>query len=405
MKSKNLIEQFEIEEIYARFTNPKNFKSKATKLLSEIANEERLLALCSKAAEQGQMWAGNGNDFYLPTSNISEMPILLQLFVEISDFFLGDISDSDIIRISISRNSLSHYKYKLDNEKIYPQVALKRTVKLPFGNETTWINDDPKKQKFLLVNKSVFSKITKHINDKEIFIPFENITKPHLDSYNIKDILALNATTTHQSNFLIYCLKNKYLSHQEITRSMNANKVLLPSPHAKCGKYLRFRDFFLAGETVKTVNIENQPKNIETYRAYQELAENILDKVIDKFGMFNISYGFCSKELEKNILKKETPRISLRLDQHASCEKTSSGKYICSRKGAAVDFKLQDIDTLLIAKWIVENCKFDRLYFYGSLKPLHISYGPETSGYIAVMSTKGKNRIPITYTREKFLSL
>ena len=308
MKSKNLIEQFEIEEIYARFTNPKNFKSKATELLSEIANKERLFELCSEATKEGKMWTGNDNDYYLSTSNISDMPILLQLFVEISDFFLGDISDSDIIRISISRNSLSHYKYKLDNENMYPEVTIKRTVKLPFGNETTWINDEPNKQKFLLVNKSIFRKVTKHINDKEAFIPFEHITKPHLDSYNTKDILALSGTSTQQSNFLIYCLKNKYLSHQEITKSMNANKVLLPSPHAKCGKYMRFKDFFLAGETVKTINIENQPKNIETYRAYQELATNILDKVIDEFGPFNISYGFCSKELETNILKKKAPR-------------------------------------------------------------------------------------------------
>ena len=51
MKSKNLIEQFEIEEIYARFTNPKNFKSKATELLSEIANKERLFELCSEATK------------------------------------------------------------------------------------------------------------------------------------------------------------------------------------------------------------------------------------------------------------------------------------------------------------------------------------------------------------------
>jgi len=276
---------------------------------------------------------------------------------------------------------------------------------LHFGNETTWINDNPKRQKFLLVNKSVFSQITKLINDKERFIPFEHITKPHLDCYNTKDILALNGKATDQSNFLIYCLKNKYLSHQEVTKSMNANKVLLPSPHAKCGKYLRFRDFFLAGETVKTINIENLPKSIETYRAYQELATNVLDKVIDEFGMLNISYGFCSKELEKNILKKENPRISLKLDQHASCEQTSGGKYICSRKGAAVDFKLQDVDTLFMAKWIVEKCKFDRLYFYGSLRPLHISYGPENSNYIAVMTTKDNRRIPMTFSKKKFLDL
>ncbi|MDC3169420.1 DNA phosphorothioation-associated putative methyltransferase [Paracoccaceae bacterium] len=405
MKSKNLIEQFEIEEIYARFTNPKNFKSKATEILSQIANKERLLELCSEAAKQGKMWTGNNNDFYLSTSDISEMPILLQLFIEISDFFLGDISDSDIVRISISRNSLSHYKYKLDDKKIYPEVAFKRTVKLPFGNETTWINDDPKRQKFLLVNKSVFSEITKHIKDKEAFVPFGDITKPHLDSYNTKDILALNGKASNQSNFLIYCLKNKYLSHQEITKSMNTNKVLLPNPHAKCGKYLRFKDFFLAGETIQKTSILNIPSNIETYRAFHALCINVLDRVIEEFGSIELTYGFCSKELEKNILKNKNPRISSKLDQHASCEKTSGGIYICSRKGAAADFKVDGISMLIISKWIVRNCKFDRLYFYGSTKPIHISYGPEEAAYIAHMQEKEGRKIPISLSHKKFLEL
>ena len=65
-------------------------KSKATELLSEIANKERLFEYALRQ-QRKEKWTGNDNDYYLSTSNISDMPILLQLFVEISDFFLGDI--------------------------------------------------------------------------------------------------------------------------------------------------------------------------------------------------------------------------------------------------------------------------------------------------------------------------
>ena len=84
MKSKNLIEQFEIEEIYARFTNPKNFKSKATELLSEIANKELFrYALRQQRKEK----CGQGmNDYYLSTSNISDMPTLCSYLLK-SIFF------------------------------------------------------------------------------------------------------------------------------------------------------------------------------------------------------------------------------------------------------------------------------------------------------------------------------
>ena len=58
----------------------------------------------------------------------------------------------------------------------------------------------------------------------------------------------------------------------------------LPSKDEKYGNYLLFNDFFYAGKTVKSLELENKPNNFETYRAYQLLAENIIDKVIEEFG-------------------------------------------------------------------------------------------------------------------------
>ena len=47
-----------------------------------------------------------------------------------------------------------------------------------------------------------------------------------------------------------------------------------------------------------------------------------------------------------------------------------------------------------VAKWIAGNCPFDRMYFYGSDKPLHVSVGPERSGNIYELVTKIGRRVP-----------
>lgn len=45
-----------------------------------------------------------------------------------------------------------------------------------------------------------------------------------------------------------------------------------------------------------------------------------------------------------------------------------------------------------IADWIVANLTFDRLYYYASDRPVHISYGPNPAGqfYLMTPSTGGR---------------
>ena len=50
-----------------------------------------------------------------------------------------------------------------------------------------------------------------------------------------------------------------------------------------------------------------------------------------------------------------------------------------------------------VARWIIANLPFDRLYYYGPSKPVHISYGPENTraAYRMVESRNAKgNRLP-----------
>ena len=131
------------------------------------------------------------------------------------------------------------------------------------------------------------------------------------------------------------------------------------------------------------------PLNPATYNALYDLATQILDPVIDYFGGIQLTYGFCSLGLGKHITKRVAPK----LDQHASFEVSRAGGLICDRGGAACDFIVEDEDMREVAHWIVTNTPFDRLYFYGSDRPIHVSYSSAPAGQAFRMSETTSGRL------------
>jgi len=126
------------------------------------------------------------------------------------------------------------------------------------------------------------------------------------------------------------------------------------------------------------------------------LLQNILDPVIDYYGMIKLTYGFCSAELAKKI----SGRISPNLDQHAAHERKRNGKFICERLGAACDFLIEDEDMWDVVTWIFENICADRVYFYGADKPIHVSWSPNPIRQITRMNIcKSGKRVPQTITK------
>jgi hypothetical protein len=91
---------------------------------------------------------------------------------------------------------------------------------------------------------------------------------------------------------------------------------------------------------------------------------------VEYFGSIRLTYGFCSLELGRHIKARVAPA----LDQHAAHELNRRGEPICARGGAACDFLVEDEDMRGVAGWIIANLPFDRLYFYGSRRPIHLSY-------------------------------
>ena len=170
----------------------------------------------------------------------------------------------------------------------------------------------------------------------------------------------------------------------------------IPKLDDPCGSNFTYRDFIECGETQSRTSLPNLPKEPDTYTALYELATNILDPVIDYFGMIRLTYGFCSSELAKEIPGRIAPEI----DQHASHEKKRGGKFICERLGAACDFIVDDEDMGEVVNWVFENTPVDRIYIYETNRPIHVSWASEPIRQITKMelSPTGK-RVPRTLTK------
>ncbi len=155
----------------------------------------------------------------------------------------------------------------------------------------------------------------------------------------------------------------------------------LPDLDAFCSRRWRFRDITEVGVTWQRLKPENIPTCPETYDAIRMLCSDLLEPVTDVFGMPTLTYGFASPSLTKYI----EGRIYPSLDQHAGCELGRNGRLICSRRGQAVDLIVPGVCSGKLAAWIEENISFDRLYYYGPDRPVHVSIGPEQSKSVVTM--------------------
>jgi len=146
-----------------------------------------------------------------------------------------------------------------------------------------------------------------------------------------------------------------------------------------------------AGETWRRVRVPNLPTQPGTVHALQRLARDVLDPVIDQFGRIEITYGFASRELIRHV----PGRIDPSRDQHSGHELRPNGKPICARLGQAADFRVSGLCSGVLAAWIAARLSFDRLYFYGTDRPMHVSVGPEEArAVISMLPGPSGRRVP-----------
>ncbi|WP_156043016.1 peptidase M15 [Marinobacterium lacunae] len=180
----------------------------------------------------------------------------------------------------------------------------------------------------------------------------------------------------------------------------------LPDLDQPCGAHFIYRDFCECSDTWKAHKIDNTPKELETYESIRDMCREILDPVWREFGEVKLTYGFSSPALVNLVKKQSYPNITPSGDQHSGSEINRNGKRICSRLGISVDFYVKGVSSLQVAQWVVKNTNFDRLYFYSSHRPFHVSVGPECKKKIVLMDGyRGGRHQPINRSVEQFLSL
>ena len=373
------------------FGTQQNAKELATDLLFSVSEVEKISAACFESADQGVGWLDRDRSLQLHTSMLEELPPILRVYVSCGLKLYGDISNADIVKIHIQSGKLTLMIYDDFDGKPLPRLI--ERVKILLRDQSIQFYDyvDNFEPPYLLY-KSRF--ITSDFPNYELQCKFDK---------NIGD-LALYDEFGFDADRAIFDKRLRELGFEVEGFDLRMTGEL-PGLDDKCGKYFTFRDFIQCGETQKRIELPNIPKEPETYYALRQLAIHVIDPIIDYFGGIELTYGFCSADLAREIQGGIAPKI----DQHASYEKNRAGKHICTRLGAAVDFIIRDESMLEVARWITINILFDRLYYYGDDKPLHVSYGPDFKQEIVVITEKntkaGIRRIPKTISKTDFLKI
>ena len=171
---------------------------------------------------------------------------------------------------------------------------------------------------------------------------------------------------------------------------------LNPLLSENCSPNFTYEDFISCSDSFKKNSVSNLPEEQKTFDAINKMANQLLEPIQKKFGEIKLTYGFCGPELQKIIKKGVYPKT----DQHSGFELNKNGNLICERGGFAVDFLIPNLSSLQLARWIVDNLKFDKLYYYGDARPIHLSQHDFPLGQIILMKFYKKRVVPRKIKRD-----
>lgn len=375
-------------DIRTFFGNYQNAQAEARELLFSAGNRELIRRLCRETANNSLGWLEKDHALYLHTSLVQRLPAVLRVYIGCASYLYGDVTSADIIKIHIDSAKLTLLSY--DDFEGKPLPRLLERIKIRFRDQDVerFTYGGAYEPPYLYRKSRFLTEDFPHYAEQ---IAFESALDA-LHIFNFEDGFGVPPQVFEDR------LKK---ARMEVDDFILRPSRTLPPLDEKCGRHFLFRDLIQCGETQASTGTPNTPEQVETYNALMHLATRVLDPVIDYFGEIVLTYGFCSRELAKHIPGRTTPA----LDQHASHELNTRGKPICPRLGAAVDFIVADESMLEVAQWIVQNTPFDRLYFYGDHRPIHVSCGPDNKHEIVIMTAKGGRSVPKVVKIESFLAL
>lgn len=373
-------------DIKAHFGDYQRALAVAQTQLLDVADPALLDEACQVVSNKGLGYYVPSDFLQLHTSQIERLPTILRVYVGCASMLYGDLDGVDLIKIHIRSGKLTFMKFDDFEGKPLPRMLERIKVKLREQDIDFFLYGSSHIPP-LLYQKSRF------IN--EDFFRYEEQLEfdERLAALQLFDPVGYGPTE-EKINFE---LKSRRLAIVDFTLAPSPEIPELDEP---CGCHFAYRDLVECGETWERTRISNMPKQAESYNALHALTINVIDPVIDYFGMVKLTYGFASESLTKEI----NGRIAPAIDQHAAHEQNRLGRPVCERLGAAVDFLVEDEDMLEVAKWITKNVGFDRLYIYGPDRPLHVSYGPDMLRQVTIMrpSEKSGRRVPRTIPLDRF---
>lgn len=370
------IDQLLSKDIRSFFGSMRQAEAAARELLFSIQNQDLILESCSNAAVGGLGHVGEAQSLHIHTSLLGRLPPVLRVFVGCASAMAGDLATYDVAKIHVGSAKVTLLQY--DDFAGRPLPALVRRVKVRLKDQAIDVFDygeafEPTLlfQKSRYINEE-FPKYAEQLAFEETLITADLVdSSPHGPA-----VTAFEQRLRHARHRIV---------DFQLLRSDD-----VPSLDELCGAHFRYRQLIECGETWARDRPNNQPKSPETFNALCDLARAVLDPVIDYYGSIKLTYGFASPALTRRIESGIAPH----LDQHASCEASRTGRPVCERLGAAVDFLVEYEDMREVARWIASNCAFDRLYFYGSDRPIHVSVGPQHTREMFELVDMAGRRVP-----------
>jgi DNA phosphorothioation-associated putative methyltransferase len=364
-------------------------QAEARELLFRIGDTQAIADACRGAAERGLGWLEPGESLQLHTSLIEQLPPLLRIYIGCAAVLYGDLRHADLVKVHIGSGKLSLMRYDDFAGRALPRMIERVKIKLreqdidwfAYGEGTGYAPP-------YLFRKS------RYLNEEFFGYPEQLAFDEALEGLGLFD---LSGYGPDPETFDRTLARHRW----QVDGFKLVRPATPPALDDPCGRFLTFRQLIECGETQARTGLANRPREAESWNALQDLAEQVLDPVIDWFGMIRLTYGFCSPELAREI----PGRIDPKLDQHAAHERNRRGAPICARLGAAVDFVVDDEDMIEVARWLAANTPFDRLYVYGPDLPIHVSYGPAHSRQVVRMVPSGNGRrMPRCVSLEEFTS-
>jgi DNA phosphorothioation-associated putative methyltransferase len=325
------------------------------KLLFALADTAAIEKSCKQASEKGVGFYDNEKALHVISDNVELLPPMLRVYVGCGAMLYGDISRADMIKVHVHSGKLSILRYD-DFAARLPKLMERVKIKLRVQDFDYFEYGEEYEPTYLYFK-------SKYLNEEHPDYAEQLAFDEQLESLSLFDFSGYGPKPSvfHQ----VLASARWQVKDNQLMRSQS-----IPSLDEACGLSFTYRDLVECGETWQKIKIDNSPLQADSYTALYELAKHVLDPVIDYYGMIKLSYGFASPALTKHI----KGRIAPKLDQHVAHEKNKKGDYICERLGAAVDFFVEDESMLDVVMWIKANVVFDRIYYYGNDRPIHISY-------------------------------